>query len=109
MKKKRILFLSPYPVGIGPSQRFRFEQYLDILSEQYNCTQETFWDKESWDILFSDANFLKKTLHLIIAFAKRILLLFSIYKYDFIFIHREVAHIGPPIFEWLISKVFQKK
>ena len=28
----RILFLVPYPPGRAPSQRFRFEQYLDILT-----------------------------------------------------------------------------
>ncbi len=43
------------------------------------------------------------------AFLSRALLIFSLYKYDFIFIHREASHIGPPVFEWLISKVFKKK
>lgn len=28
---------------------------------------------------------------------------------DFIFIHREVLPIGPPVIEWVISKVFRKK
>ena len=108
-KKKKILFLSPYPQGIGPSQRFRFEQYLDFLSDEYNCTQKTFWNEKSWNILFSDKSFLIKFYFLIIAFAKRKLLLFSLYKYDLIFIHREVAHIGPPIFEWIIKFIFRKK
>ena len=26
-----------------------------------------------------------------------------------IFIHREVAPVGPPVFEWIISKIFKKK
>lgn len=107
--KQSILFISPYPNGIGPSQRFRFEQYLKILEQEYNCEQKTFWDKKSWDHLFSDSNFVLKTWLLILAFAKRKLLIFSIQKYDVIFIHREMAHIGPPIFEWIIKYVFKKK
>ena len=31
------------------------------------------------------------------------------YEYDFIFIHREVTPIGPPVFEWIIAKVLKKK
>jgi glycosyltransferase involved in cell wall biosynthesis len=30
-------------------------------------------------------------------------------RFEFIFVHREIAPIGPPIFEWLIAKVFKKK
>jgi glycosyltransferase involved in cell wall biosynthesis len=43
------------------------------------------------------------------SFLKRFLLLFTLYKYDFVFIHREASHIGPPIFEFLIAKVFRKE
>lgn len=42
-------------------------------------------------------------------FFRRLLTLFTLSAYDFIYIHREAAPIGPPIFEWLISKVFKKK
>ena len=42
-------------------------------------------------------------------FARRLLLLFSVPTYDFVFVHREVAPIGPPVFEWFIAKVLGKK
>ena len=29
--------------------------------------------------------------------------------FDYVFIHREVSPLGPPIFEWIISKVLRKK
>ncbi len=108
-KKKKILFLSPYPIGIGPSQRFRFEQYLNFISEKYEITQKTFWNEKSWYILFSNSNYLLKFYYLTLAFAKRKLLILSINKYDIVFIHREVAHIGPPIFEWIIKFIFKKR
>src|SRR5688500_1091441 len=28
--------------------------------------------------------------------------------YDFVFIHREVSPLGPPIFEWILAKVLKK-
>ncbi len=42
-------------------------------------------------------------------FVKRFLLLFTLFRYDFVYIHREAAPIGPPVIEWLITKVFRKK
>ncbi len=52
---------------------------------------------------------LLKTLTLIRGFIKRIYALMITPSFDFIFIHREVAPIGPPIFEWIIAKVLRKK
>ena len=107
--KKKILFISPYPKGIGPSQRFRFEQYLEFLSTTFECEQKTFWDQKAWAVLFREGHFIQKIYYLLRAFFKRTILLFSIYRYDIVFIHREVAHVGPPIFEWIMAKVFRKK
>jgi len=107
--KKKILFLSPYPQGIGPSQRFRFEQYLKFFEQDFYCEQATFWDKKSWDILFSDKGHFIKSYYLFISFLKRWKIIFSINRYHLIFIHREVAHIGPPLFEWIIKFIFRKK
>lgn len=42
-------------------------------------------------------------------FAIRFISLFRIPFYDYVFIHREASPIGPPIFEWIIAKVFRKK
>lgn len=109
MQKQRILFLAPYPKGIGPAQRFRFEQYLEQLSDHYICDEKTFWDAKAWSVLFKEGKTFAKFYFLCRAFALRLLMLFSISKYDLIFIQREVTHIGPPIFEWLIAKLFRKK
>jgi len=35
--------------------------------------------------------------------------MFKAPRYDFIFIHRECAPLGPPVFEWLLAKVLRKK
>lgn len=109
-RNKRVLFLGPFPKGIGPSQRFRFEQYLRFLEESdIDYRYEVFIDEKTWSVLYKPGNLLGKALGYIRALLKRFLLLFQLYPYEFIFVHREIAQIGPPIFEFIIAKVFRKK
>jgi glycosyltransferase involved in cell wall biosynthesis len=110
MKKKKILFIAPYPFDEAPSQRFRFEQYFNFLRENnFEIHFSPFLDQKTWKTLYSEGKVLRKMLGVVRSFLKRFLLLFTLYKYDFVFIHREASHIGPPIFEFLIAKVFRKK
>jgi glycosyltransferase involved in cell wall biosynthesis len=110
MKKKKILFIAPYPFDEAPSQRFRFEQYFPFLKENnFELVFSPFLDNKTWKTLYSEGKELRKILGVIKSFLKRFALLFTLYKYDFVFIHREASHVGPPIFEFLIAKVFRKK
>jgi glycosyltransferase involved in cell wall biosynthesis len=103
---KRILFIVPYPVGISPGQRFRFEQYINYLkSENYEVEVAPFFVAQS---------IVKKGGLLLLAklfagMCRRLLLLFRVNRADFVFIFREATPFGPPIIEWIIAKVFQKK
>ena len=109
-KHKKIYFLVPYPIGAAPSQRFRFEQYYDILrNHEHDVTISSFLDAEAWSILYKRGFYFLKIIKIISGFCTRIKDLLKIPEYDFIFIHREVAPMGPPVFEWLIAKVFKKK
>ncbi len=105
-----ILFLTPYPAGQAPSQRFRFEQYLHFLTEgghQLKC--QSFIDEQTWAILYKPGKVVKKAWGIVKGFLRRFFVLFTLWKYDYVFIHREASPIGPPIFEWLIAKLFRKK
>jgi glycosyltransferase involved in cell wall biosynthesis len=105
-----IYFLAPYPEGSAPSQRFRFEQYVDYLRERGFLVEiHPFYDYNAWQTLYTEGNYIRKTLKVISCFLKRFGLLFKLHKANYLFIHREVAHIGPPIFEWLIAKVLRRK
>lgn len=106
----KVLFLIPYPKKESPSQRFRFEQYFKKLEEQgYQYRVQTFLNTRNWQIFFKPGKILHKAAALIQGFAKRTGVLFIVFAYDYVFIHREATPIGPPVFEWLISKVFRKK
>ena len=41
MKKKRMLIICPYPIGVAAGQRLKYEQYFDK------------WNKDGWDITIS--------------------------------------------------------
>ena len=105
-----ILFLVPYPPGRAPSQRFRFEQYLDALTEAGHSYQlEPFLSVATWDILYKPGHTLAKVKGIVAGFGRRLALLFAVPGYDVVFIHREAAPIGPPVLEWLIAKVLRKR
>ena len=107
---KTIFFLVPYPKGEAPSQRFRFEQYLTAYEDAgYTIEIHPFYDYSTWQTLYSEGNQIKKAIGVLFCFFKRFGLLFKLRRANYIFVHREVAHVGPPIFEWIISKVLRRK
>ena len=107
---KRILFICPYPLNQAPSQRFRFEQYFDTLGENgFQIQSRPFISLTTWKILYTRGNLLGKTWGLIKGYLKRALVLFIVPHFDYVFIHREASPLGPPWFEYIVAKVFNKK
>ncbi|HVG39984.1 MAG TPA: hypothetical protein VM888_00135, partial [Chitinophagaceae bacterium] len=109
--EKKVLFLVPYPLHRAPSQRFRVELFLPIL-QKANITYkvETFLDGATWTILYSKASAAKKAWGVFKGFLKRLyVVLFIVPRYHYIFVHREASPVGPPIFEFIISKIWRKK
>jgi len=100
----------PYPDGIAPSQRFRYEQYLKVLKNNgFNIELSAFWSEKTFSILYSKGKFIQKIVGLFWAIIKRYLLIFKINRFDFIFIHREFSPVGFPLMVWIIAKFFRKK
>ncbi|WP_426490592.1 glycosyltransferase [Hymenobacter sp. 102] len=106
----QILFIAPYPHGKAPSQRFRFEQYFDLLTQAgYKWKLAPFISDSTWAILYKPGHTVAKVSGIVAGFIRRFLLLFTLSNYDYVFIHREASPIGPPIFEWIIAKLLRKK
>lgn len=107
---KKILFLVPYPLHESPSQRFRFEQYFALLHAQgYTYTVQSFLNSNNWKVFFKPGKTLTRVRALVVGFAKRMIVLVKSPMYDFVFIHREAAPLGPPVFEWILAKVLRRK
>ena len=109
-KKTSIYFIVATPLGILPSQRFRFEHYLPYLGEQgikYKISH--YFSMKTRDVLYKKRNYMGKVMAILPGYAKRFADLFKMIPYNYVYIHREVAPVGPPIYEWIISKVLRKK
>ena len=108
--KQKIVFIAPYPFGQAPSQRFRFEQYIPLLENAgFEHEFHSFLSDKTWKLLYQKGMFVQKALGIFGSFYKRFLLLFQFKNVDFIFIHREAAQLGPPLFEWILAKVLKNK
>ncbi len=99
----RVLILCPYPLGVSPSQRFRFEQYLAILRERGVVIDvRPFLDMDTMRIVFKEGHMAKKVVGVISGLARRLWILPRVFAYDYIFVHREATPLGPPFVEAIL-------
>jgi glycosyltransferase involved in cell wall biosynthesis len=106
----KILFIAPYPANESPSQRYRLEHYFPYLKENdISYSYKPFLNLSTWKILFRKGHYFRKAIGFCIGFFNRFVQLFSLYKYDYVYIHREASPLGPPIFEWVTAKIYKKK
>lgn len=105
-----VYFLVGSPLGTSPSQRFRFEHYLPVLKEhniKYRISP--YFSLKGKAALYSKSKTLHKAYFIILGGFRRLADMFKIIRYDFVYIHREAAPIGPPIWEWIVAKVLKKR
>jgi len=109
-KPSKVLFLLPYPIGLAPSQRFRVEMLLPLLDgEGITYTLRPFLSSNTWDVLYKGGSIFSKAFGIIKGYFNRLqTVLFEAPGYEAIFIHREAAPLGPPIFEWYLAKILKK-
>lgn len=106
---KRLLFIAPHRPGRSPSQRFRFEQYLDHLSQNgYDCRISFLISGKDDLIFYAPGKYIQKIWLFFKYLYKRIADLLSAGNYDIIFIQREAFFFGPPVFEYFFSKTRAK-
>ncbi|MFC6998580.1 glycosyltransferase [Rufibacter roseus] len=102
----KILFIVPYPYDKAPSQRLKFEQYVPIFKKEgIEVEYSSFFDEEAWSILYKKGKFISKVAAVFRGYFRRVSDLFRLRKYDVVFVHLWVTPIGPPIFEWIYSRV----
>src|SRR5689334_6023008 len=100
-RKKKILFLVPYPFDKAPSQRLKFEQYYRYFEEDgFVITKKPFITDAFWKIIYKKGFRFQKILFTLSGYFRRFLLLFTLRRYDVVYIHLWVTPLGPPFFEW---------
>ena len=101
----RILFIASHRPNRSPSQRFRFEQYLDFLKKQgfdYRFSYIIFEGDDN--VLYSKGKYFKKLLILLKTLRIRLKDWFSYNSFDIVFVQREAVMIGSTFFERHIRK-----
>lgn len=68
-----------------------------------------FFSKKAYDAFYQSGNFFSKIAAITNSCITRFLLLFQLSPFDFVFIHREAAPVGPPVIEWVIAKIARKR
>lgn len=102
---KKVLYIAMHRRDRSPSQRFRFEQYLDFLKQQgFDYDFSYLISPEDDKIFYSPGNTLQKGIIFFKCFSKRLKDALNAGKYDIIFIQREAFMTGTTFFEEQFAK-----
>lgn len=101
----RLLALVPSLYDTSPGQRYRLEQWEPLLRERgVEITYQPFEDKDLHEQLYKPGNIGRKLALVAPRFGRRFSLMRSVRQYDVVYIFREAALLGPPVFERLIRR-----
>jgi glycosyltransferase involved in cell wall biosynthesis len=96
----RILFVCLHRPNRSPSQRFRFEQYLDYLKENdFECNISFLLDEKADKAFYANGEYFAKAGILLKSLWKRLHELSKVKKYDIVFVQRECFMLGTAFFE----------
>jgi glycosyltransferase involved in cell wall biosynthesis len=102
---KRVLILCLHRPNRSPSQRFRFEQYLDFLSRNgYSFDFSYLLGEADDNIFYQPGHSLQKALIVLKSTWKRWKETIRAPKYDLVFVQREAYMLGSAYFEKRIAK-----
>ena len=108
-RMSRLIVLCPYPEGVAPSQRLKYEQYFDVFLENgYEVIVIPFMSQRFWDIRFSSNKAYCKTLSLLGAYLSRIYSLPALIRADIVYVHLWCTPVGLPLYEWLVRLLAKK-
>src|SRR5690349_5423368 len=101
----RVLALVQGPYDTSPSQRYRIEQWEPLLRERgVDITYASFEDEELHGLLYKRGMMGKKLQLVTRGLGRRLSLIRKVKDYDLVYILREAALLGPPVFERLIAQ-----
>lgn len=102
----RVLVLAPYPLDRAPSQRFRWEQYVEPLAARdIRLEPSPFLDDAGMDVIHVPGAWREKTLLLLRGAGRRLRDARNARKYDLVLVHRESFPVGPGWVEWLLRQM----
>jgi glycosyltransferase involved in cell wall biosynthesis len=101
----RLLAIVPSICDTNPSQRFRMEQWAPLLAERgVEVVFRPFESKELHAVLYRQGRTAEKLRHVARALGRRFREVREARDYDAVYILREAALLGPPVFERLVAR-----
>src|SRR5689334_9363937 len=101
----RVLVLAPYPLERAPSQRFRWEQYIEPLRERDILLEpSSFLDARGLDVVHLPGAWRAKAAATAAGIMRRLKDALTARRYDLVLVHRESLPLGPAWFELLLRR-----
>ena len=75
----------------------------------FEWSQASFYDDRTWKELYKKKGSTRHFIGIVKLYALRALVVSKVRAYDFVFLHREMAPLGPPLLEWFLAKILRKK
>ena len=105
-RRKRVLFLVPYPEGCAPSQRLKFEQYYpSFAAHGIEIAVSPFMSRALWRILYRRGHLLQKICFTLLGYGRRLIDLCRAHRYDAVYLHLWAVPFGPPWFEEALARL----
>ena len=103
-----VVALASYPVEAACT-RFRIAQYIDALrGSDVQVRLMPFLTSRAFRYLYDPRRWLRTGLSVIAGLAKRLWQIPSIFRADVVFVQRESMLIGPPVLEWLTTRIARR-
>ena len=100
----RVLVLAPYPLDRAPSQRFRWEQYVDPLAHRGIYLEPSpFLDSQGMDVVHLPRAWRAKLFATLRGTQRRLSDAIRARSYDLVLVHRESFPVGPAWFERVLG------
>ena len=99
-RRRTLLVLCPYPVGVAAGQRLKYEQYFpDWIDNGYDIIVSPFMDMAMWRIVHQRGHGWAKVVGTLRGMGRRVRDLFRIGNCDLVYIHMWVTPLGTTLFE----------
>ncbi len=101
----KVLYLTLHRAERSPSQRFRFEQYMEFLKQNgFDYTFSYLLDANDDKVFYSPRNYFAKAIISLKSIFRRVGEVLNANDYDIIFVQRECFMLGTAVFEKLFAR-----
>lgn len=108
-KRRKMLVICPFPVGVAPGQRLKYEQYFDDWrAHGWDVEVSSFIDMKTWTVAYQPGHYGQKALGVVKGHLRRLRDMFRVARYDLVYIHMWVTPLGTIWFERLTRRLARR-